>query len=134
MWAIRKADRTDIVLYYKLGGELLGEHFFNWKKWYAIDLCAMYDSDKRIIHMFTGFSNAMHDTQVWGHINIHHNSTAYLSSSQYISGDAAYTPTRYIIPPYKAPEANHSENHTFNKQLSYIQIDIEYTFGMLKRR
>lgn len=132
--AVGKADGTDIVLHYKPGGELLGEHFFNRKKRYAIDLCAICDSDKRITYMLTGFSNAMHDARVWGHTNIHRNPTAYLSPGQYILGDAAYTPTKYMVPPYKAPEANRSENHAFNKQLSHIRIDIEHTFGMLKGR
>lgn len=30
--AVGKVDRTDIVLHYKPGGELLGEHYFNQKK------------------------------------------------------------------------------------------------------
>lgn len=130
--AVGKANGTNIVLHYKPKGELLGEHFFNWKKQYAIDLCAICDSDKRIIYMLTGFSNAMHDAQVWGYTNIHRNPTAYLSPGQYILGDAVYSPTKYIVLPYKAPEANRSENHAFNKQLSHIRIDIEYIFGMLK--
>lgn len=47
MGAIGKVDRTDIVLHYKLGGKLLGEHFFNRKKRYTIDHCAICDSDKK---------------------------------------------------------------------------------------
>lgn len=39
-----------------------------------------------------------------------------------------------MVPTYKAPETNRSENHAFNKQLSHIRIDIEHTFGMLKGR
>ena len=71
--AIGKADETDIVLHYKPRGELLGEHFFNRKKQYAIDHCAICDFDKKITYMLTGFSNAMHDARVWGHTNIHRN-------------------------------------------------------------
>lgn len=62
----------------------------------------------------------MHNARVWGHINIHRNHTIYLSSGQYILGDAAYTPTKYMVPLYKGPEANRSENYAFNKELSHI--------------
>ena len=56
--------------------------------------------------MLTSFSNAMHDVQVWGHTNIHCYLTAYLFPGQYILGDVAYIPTKYMVLPYKAPEAN----------------------------
>lgn len=118
--AVEKVDRTDIVLHYKPGGELLGEYFFNRKKRYAIDLYAICDSDKRITYMLTGFSNAIHDARVWGHTNIYSNPTIYLSPGQYILRDAAYTPIKYMVPLYKVPEANRSGNHAFNKQLSHI--------------
>lgn len=39
-----------------------------------------------------------------------------------------------MVPLYKASEVNCSENHAFNKELSYIQIEIEHIFRMLKRR
>ena len=84
--------------------------------------------------MLTGYSNAMHDTRVWGQTRIHPNPLSYLSPGQYFLGDAAYTPTSYMVSPYKTPEANRVENTTFNKQLSHIRIDIKHTFGILKRR
>ena len=37
-----------------------------------------------------------------------------------------------MVPLYKAPEANHSENKRFNKKLSKMQINIEHMFEMLK--
>lgn len=127
-------DEIDIILHYKLGGKLLGKHFFNQKKRYVVDLWAIYDSDKRITYMLIGFSNVAHDARVWDHTNIYCNSTVYLSLSQYIWGDAAYIPRKYIVLLYKVPEADHWGNHVFNKQLSHIQIDIKYTFRMWKRR
>ena len=132
--AVGKVDGTDIVFHYKPGGELLGEHYFNRKKRYAIDLCAVCDSNKKIIYMLTGYSNAMHDARVWSQTRIHQNPLSYLSPGQYLLGDAAYTPTSYMVSSFKALEANQVENTTFNKQLSHICIDIKHTFGILKRR
>lgn len=122
------------MLHYKPGGELLGEHYFNRKKRYAIDLCAVCDSNKKITYMLTGYSNAMHDARVWSQTRIHQNALSYLSPSQYLLGDAAYTPTSHMVLPYKALEANRIENTTFNKQLSHIRIDVEHTLGILKGR
>lgn len=132
--AIEKVNKIYIVLYYKPWGKLLRKYVFNQKKQYAIDFCIICDSDKKIIYMLTYFSNAMHNTQIWSYINIYYNFDVYLFFSQYILENAVYTFTKYIVPSYKAPKVNNLENHTFNKKLSYIQINIEHTFGILKRR
>ena len=55
--------------------------------------------------MLTGYSNAMYDARVWSQTRIHQNPSSYLSPSQYLLGDAAYTPTSHMVPPYKALEA-----------------------------
>ena len=58
-------DGTDIVLDNKPGGEYKGEQFFNRKKRYAIDLCAICNSDLTFTYYLTGFSNAAHDSRVF---------------------------------------------------------------------
>lgn len=48
--------------------------------------------------------------------------------------DTAYTPSNFMVPPYKAPYTFRPKNQKFNKWLSSIQIDIKHMFGMLKGR
>lgn len=134
MGAVRKADEINIVLYYKPKGKLRRKHFFNWKKRYAIDLCPIYHFDKRITSIPTGFSNPIYNIQVLGNTNIHFNPTVYLFLGQYILRNIAYTSTKYIVLLYKIPEANYLKNHICNKQLFSIQIDLENTFEILKKR
>lgn len=45
-----------------------------------------------------------------------------------------YILIKYIILLYKKPETNYLNNHAFNMQISYIQIDIEHIFQVLKER
>lgn len=96
--AVGKVDGTYIVLQYKPGGVFDGEQFFNRKKRYAVDLCAVCDSSKKFIHMLSGFSNATHDSRVWSHTRIHQNPQRYFSQGQYLLGDSAYTSTNYNGP------------------------------------
>ena len=132
--AIGKADNTDIVLQCKPGGEFNDEAFWNKKKRYALDLCAMCDSSKKFIYMLTGFSNATHDARVWGHTRLHQDPETYFSEGQYLLGDSAYTNTEYMVTPYKAPHTRQKRIRKFNRRLSSIRIDIEHAFGILKGR
>lgn len=132
--AIRKVDGTDIILQYKPGGVFHGKHFYTRKKHYSIDLYAVCDSQKRFIYSLTGFSNTIHNLRVWAATRINQHPTRYFTSGQYLLGDSAYSPTKYMIPPYKAPHTLCRSNQKFNCRLSSICIDIEYAFGMLKGR
>ncbi len=131
---IGKADSTDIVLQYKPDGVFHGEHFYTWKKRYAIDLCAVCDSQKQFIYSLIGFSNTTHDSRVWAATQIHQHPTRFFIPGQYLLGDSAYSPTKYMVPPYKAPNTSRRSNQKSNCQLSSICIDIEHAFGMLKGR
>ena len=132
--AIRNFDGTDIVLQYKPGGVFHGEHFYTRKKRYAIDLCAVCDSQKRFIYSLVGFSNTTHESQVWAATQIHQHPTRFFTPGQYLLADSAYSPTKYMVPPFKAPHTLRRRNRKFNRQLSSICIDIEHAFGMLKGR
>lgn len=74
----------------------------------------------------------MHNTQIWGYINIYCNPTIYLFSGQYILKNVIYTSIKYMVPTYKVLKANYSENHTFNKELSHIWINIKLYFKYLR--
>lgn len=53
--AVGKIDGTDIVLKYKPSGNFGdGAFWYNWKKRYVVDLCAVCNSRKEIIYFLTG--------------------------------------------------------------------------------
>ena len=127
-------DGTDIVLDNKPGGEYKGEQFFNRKKRYAIDLCAICNSDLTFTYYLTGFSNAAHDSRVFSSTQLYHHPEDFFSPGQYLLADSAYAASRYLVAPYKAPAANKAENKAFNKLLSSCRVNIEHAFGVLKGR
>ena len=80
----------------------------------------------------TGFSNITHESRVWAATQIHQHPIQYFTPGQYLLGDSAYSPTKYMIPLYKALHTLRHSNQKFNRRLSSIRIDIEHAFGMLK--
>ena len=131
---VGKVDGTDIVLSTKPGGRYDGELFFNRKKRYALDLCAVCDSDKRFIYFLSGWPNSQHDQRIFAAGDLNRNPHLYFSEGQYLLGDSAYTNSRYLVTPYKAPHTRDANVRKFNRRLSRIRIDIEHTFGILKGR
>lgn len=130
--AVGKIDKTDIVLHYKPSSKYLGETFWNWKKRYALDLCAVCDSSRSFTYMLAGWPNSAHDACVFASTSIHCESDSYFLAEEYLLGDAAYTNTSHMVTPYKAPASNMRANKRFNQKLSSVQIDIKHAFGMLK--
>lgn len=70
---VGKLDGTDIVLEFKPGGVFKGEIFFNRKKRFALDLCAVCDSSKRFIYILAGLSNSQRDARIFASTSIHRN-------------------------------------------------------------
>lgn len=130
--AVGKVDGIDIVLLYKPGGDLVGKHYFTRKNKYAIDLCAICNSSKKFIYVITRYSGATHDVRVWGLTQIHQNPSRLFSPGEYLLGDAAYPPSKIMVPPYKGAAKNLPQNKEFNRRLSSLQTDIEPAFGILK--
>lgn len=130
--AVRKVDGTDIVLLYKPGGDLVGKHYFTRKNKYAIDLCAICNSSNKFIYVITRYSGATHDVRVWGLTQTHQNPSRFFSPGEYLLGDAAYPPSKIMVPPYKGAAKNLPQNKEFNRRLSSRQTDIEPAFGILK--
>lgn len=131
---IGKVDGTDIVLEYKPGGVYEGEQFFSRKKRYALDLCAVCNSKKEFTYMLAGWPNSKHDATVWASTSIFRSPSDFFGEGQYLLGDAAYSVSTRLIPPYKAPHTQQSENRRFNRKLSNVRVDIEHAFGILKGR
>ena len=132
--AVGKIDGTDVVLKYKPGGKFNGEQWFNRKKRYAIDLLGVCDRNKKLTYIYTGASNAQHDSTIFSKTQLYRNPQGFFDRGQYLLGDAAYTNTDYLIAPYKQPLASQKDNSRFNYYHSHIRIDIEHTFGILKGR
>lgn len=129
---VGKVDDIDIVLQYKPGRIFHRKHFYTQKKRYAINLCAVCDLQKKFIYTLAGFLNTTHDSQVWAAIQIQQYPTQYFTPGQYLLGDSAYGPTKYMILLYKVLYTLQRNNQKFNCQLSNIHIDIEHAFEMLK--
>lgn len=62
---VGKIDGTDIVLETKPGGQYEGELFFNGKKRYAMDLCAVCDSNRKFTYFLCGWPNSQHDQRIF---------------------------------------------------------------------
>ena len=131
---IGKVDGTDIVLAFKPGGEYDGEHYWNRKSKYALNLCGVCDSNNKFTYVLTGYSAATHDSRVYSRSQLQLNPQNFFSTGQYLLGDSAYVLTSTVVVPYKAPLSANKENRTFNKRLSHLRVDIEHTFGILKGR
>ncbi len=108
------------------------ELFFNRKKRYAIDLCAVCDFNKKFIYFLCEWSNSQHDQRVFFVDDLHQHSTSYFSSDQYLLSDNVYINILYVITLYKASHIKHFEVRRFNRRLSRVRIDIEHAFDMLK--
>ena len=131
---VGKVDGTDCAFYEKPGGDYVGEVFFNRKKRYAMDLCAICDSSNRFTYVYTGWPSSLHDHRVFKTTDIFKHPDAYFTDGQYLLGDKAYMETQEMIIPYIGDVRKQIDNARFNKLLSSIRIDIEHTFGMLKGR
>ena len=106
---VGKVDGTDIVSGFKPRGEFKGELFYNRKNRYALDLCAVCDSDKKFTYILAGWPNSQHDARIFGSTNLQQNPQKYFSDGRYLLSDAAYTNSLYMVAPYKAPTTYQKE-------------------------
>lgn len=77
--AVGKIDVTDIVLKHKPGGIYEGETSFTRKKVYALELCAVCDSDRRFTYILAGWPNSQHYARIFASTNLHRSSENYFS-------------------------------------------------------
>ncbi|MBW0491738.1 hypothetical protein O181_031453 [Austropuccinia psidii MF-1] len=66
-------------------------------------------------------------------LHVNHN-FILIKVRQYLIGDSAYPLNINLIPPFKAPQANHNINKEFNYCLAQSQVFNEHTIGILKGR
>lgn len=120
---------TDIVLKHKPGGNYNGEVFFTRKKVYALDLCAVCDSDKRFTYILAGWPNSQHNARIFASSTLHRSPTDYFLPGEYLLGDAAYTNTNHLISPYKASFTQERSNRRFNQKLSSVELILNMLLG-----
>lgn len=72
--------------------------------------------------------------RVFKSTELYKNSSTYFRSNEYLLGDAAYTNSEITVSPYKAPATNFRDNSNFNYFHSTVRMDIEHSFGIIKKR
>lgn len=117
-----------------IGGPYDPESFSSRKKRYALDLCAVCDSNHLFTYAMAGWPNPVHDARNWASTAIVSLPESWFSPGEYLLGDSAYPCSDILIPPFKKPLANQRLNKRFNYHLSNIRVDIEHAFGVLKGR
>jgi predicted DNA-binding protein YlxM (UPF0122 family) len=149
---VEKIDDTNIVLHTKSDDKYDEKLFFNRKKRYALNLCAVCDSNKKFIYFLTDWSNSQHDQRIFVVDDLHKNFTNFFFEDktrcdvfeylidirylqeQYLLDDNVYINIIYLIASYKVFHTNNSNIRRFNRRLFRIRIDIEHAFEILKSR
>lgn len=83
-------DSTDKMLKFKSREIFKRQIFFNWKKRYILNLYVISDFSKRFIYILVGWSNLLHNAQIFASISIYRNPRHYFSPTEYLLGDAVY--------------------------------------------
>ena len=113
-------------------------NYFCRKNFYALNVQAVCDRQKRILWIDPGHQGASHDSTAWLESNLCKKlSEDWKDLLQqhgfFIVGDSAYPLSTYLLVPY--PDATpHSAEDAFNFWLSNSRIQIECTFGELIMR
>ncbi len=94
----------------------------------------MCSPTRQIIYFQTGWPGSVFDWTAFKKTKLNKNPEKYLSEDQYLLGDSGYVLSKKLLTPYKAPEANHAENKTFNELFSSARVIIVHTIGILKNR
>jgi hypothetical protein len=74
-------NEIDIVLFIKSSEKYDDELFFNRKKRYVLDLCAICDSNKKFIYYLIDWFNSQHDQRILTAKDLHRNLTDYFSNN-----------------------------------------------------
>lgn len=107
------------------------------KKFPAMILQAICDSEYKFIDIFVGWPGSSHDARVWRNSPIYHkisNDSSMIPTDCHLLGDSAYPLDSYLMVPYKDNGFLTTKQKFFNKRLSSTRSVIEQTFGLLKCR
>lgn len=105
------------------------------KKFHAISLQGVCDSDKKFIDVDVG---SVHDARAFRNSdlkdNINEDQNAMFPDNGHMLGDSAYPCLEYLMIPYKDNGHLSTAQNKFNKKLSKSRVVIEQTFGLLVSR
>ncbi len=79
---VSKIDETDVVLAYKSEDDYQDEIFFNRKKHYVLNLCAICNDQKKITYMLVEWSDSQHDARVFASIVLSQKSLNHFSLNE----------------------------------------------------
>lgn len=80
---VSKIDETNMVLINKSDDRYEGELFFNRKKRYIMNLCAVCDSNKKYTYFLIDWSNNQHDQRIFSAGDLHKNPINFFCEGQY---------------------------------------------------
>ena len=108
-------------------------NYFSRKNFYALNVQAICDRQKRILWISPGHKGATHDSVAWKETKLHDLLDKELYDTLkkhgfFIVGDSAYPLSPYLQVPYSDARPK-SDKDAFNFWLSNSRIQIECTFG-----
>jgi len=111
--------------------------YYSRKGFYAINVQAIVDKEKRILWRYIGEKGCSHDSPSFNDSNLGNYlsrvATSLMAKGIYIIGDSAYSLKSYLLTPYD-DAAPGSHEDSFNYFLSKNRIYVECAFGEVDRR
>ena len=107
------------------------------KGFFALNVQAIVDKDKKILWRFIGQKGSAHDSTVFKQSNLYNHlmlvADQLYEKELYIVGDSAYALRGFLLCPYENTRPNTPEDN-FNFYLSSQRIHVECAFGEIDRR
>ena len=103
---------------------------------YSLSVLIVCDSDRLIRYYLAGWPGSAHDNRIWKDTRIYKNPHAHFECNEYIIGDCAFSPSRFLVPTFKKMPGHKLPSHhqTFNDAISSPRAISEQTNGILKGR
>lgn len=110
--------------------------YYDRKSRYSIHALICSDHRKKIISAVVGWPGSVHDAKVLSTMEFMDESKKhlYFTGNQHGLGDAAFGPSIFVIPTYKAPQTQFTENVDYNGVHSSCRVSSEHVNGMVKGR
>lgn len=120
--------------------------YYNRKQFSSIVLQGVADSEKKFLHVSTGYAGSIHDARVLRMSSLYtavENNTILKAPLKRIGGravkpllvaDPAYKLTTWSMKPYPQARGITVRQNNFNRSLSSARVVVEQAFGLLKGR
>jgi len=119
--------------------EVDGHVYYCRKKYYAINMQATVDHEKRFTSFELGFPGSTTDITMFKNSSIWQLRPVHFKDGQFLIADKGYTSSPYLLRPFGEDEltnipAEIARRRQFNKHLSSLRVRVEHAFGLLKGR